>query len=87
MTSCNGSLRRLYEFSGPCRWDFLSNEERALAGSQVSTTLELPKDVKLGGHAVSLFHLYRLATQMAPKSNETPYLQLWLAYARHQGCA
>lgn len=43
--------------------------------------------MKLGGHAVSLFQLYRLATRMAPKSNETPYLHLWLGYARHQGCA
>jgi len=63
----------------------LSNEEQALAGSQVSTTLELPKGLKPGQRAVSLFQLYKLATRMAPKSNERAYLQLWLGYARHQG--
>lgn len=72
--------------SNACRWKFLANEERALAGCQVSTTLELPAGIRPGQQAVSLFQLYKLATRLAPKSNEEPYLQLWLGYARHQGC-
>ena len=54
-------------------------------GSQVSTTLELPTGVRPGQHTVSLFHLYKLATRVAPKSNDRAFLQLWLGYARHQG--
>lgn len=68
-----------------CRWAFLSHEEQALAGSQVSTTLELPTSARLGQRTVSLFQLYKLATRVAPKSNDRAYLQLWLGYARHQG--
>ena len=68
-----------------CRWAFLSHEEQALTGSQVSTTLELPAGARPGQRTVSLFQLYKLATRMAPKSNDRAYLQLWLGYARHQG--
>ena len=56
-----------------------------LAGSQVSTTLELPMGARHGQRTVSLFQLYKLATRVAPKSNDQAYLQLWLGYARHQG--
>ena len=68
-----------------CRWAFLAHEEQALAGSQVSTTLELPAGARPGQRTVSLFQLYKLATRVAPKSNDRAYLQLWLGYARHQG--
>ena len=58
-----------------------------MAGRQVSTTLELPKGMQPGQRAVSLFQLHKLATRLAAKSNAPAYLQLWLGYARHQGCS
>ena len=58
-----------------------------MAGRQVSTTLELPTGAQPGQRAVSLFQLYKVATRLAAKSNEPAYLQLWLGYARHQGCS
>ena len=56
-----------------------------MAGSQVSMTLELPTGARPEQRTVSLFQLYKLATRVAPKSNDRAYLQLWLGYARHQG--
>ncbi len=58
---------------------------RRWQGARSAPHLELPKGLKPGQRAVSLFQLYKLATRMVPKSNERAYLQLWLGYARHQG--
>jgi len=67
------------------RWEFLANEEAALAGAGANVTMELTVGAKMGAQAVSLFQLYKWATRVVPKRNSTAYLQLWLGYARHQG--
>lgn len=67
------------------RWEFLANEEAALAGAGANVTLELTVAAKTGTQAVSLFQLYKWATRVVPKRNSAAYLQLWLGYARHQG--
>ncbi len=61
-------------------WDFLQHEENSM--SSCTATLD-----SLQSRRISLLQLYHWATKMVPRSsnsNNYTYVQLWLAYARHQ---
>ena len=72
----------------PLRARFLAHEEATAAGVAAAVTGKLHAARSGGGRQQpSLFQLYKWATRVAPKSNSTAYLALWLGYARQQGCA
>lgn len=61
-------------------WAFLQHEEGCL--SNCTATLD-----SLHSRRISLLQLYHWATKLVPRSsnsNNDTYVQLWLAYARHQ---
>ena len=61
-------------------WAFLQHEEGSM--SNCTATLD-----SLHSRRISLLQLYHWATKLVPRSsnsNNDTYVQLWLAYARHQ---